>query len=120
MINELKLNKVEVIILTAILIENGYLEGSLAEIYVLERCYTGVGVFSEFAPHPSLHIGGEDRTCGVSSTVLINGEILTGHLYYIKDGFIETIEGYTYHSAPNIRPPWPEEIETAEDVTSSL
>jgi len=83
------------------------LSTSLEQIRVVDRAFTDVGVFTTFARHPCLRIAGEERKDKIDGPeMLLNADkILAASLFHIDDGYISTIECYTF--ADNS---WPEEI----------
>ena len=78
---------------------------SLDEIDKLDRTIEGSGLIIEFPKHPCLRVGAPGQTYRWGRFGgHINEEIHVGFLFNIEDGYIESVEGYTYGE------PWPDKV----------
>ena len=108
-----KLNKLERQVIQAyleILSPKGWAsEKSLDNIRVRKREYTGCGYFTnlERTPESLIQDSSQDYTGG-DVLVTLNKKTLVGHLFFIKEGHLDCIEGYTFGED------WPEVIEDIE------
>jgi hypothetical protein len=74
-------------------------------ISIKSREYTGVGFFTKFHQTEKLKINHEQKSSRLGNLgAKLNNAIDTGYLFYIENGYLELIEGYTYDSD------WPNEI----------
>lgn len=74
------------------------------EIQVVERDFTGSGFMTWLEPNKLLILNGAKSFTGGKIGARINSTIEAGFIFYIKDGSINTMEGYTYGEE------WPEEV----------
>lgn len=76
-----------------------------ADVSIKERRLTGIGFFTDLEKSEKLKVGNEGETYIYSKAgAKINHSIETGYLVYVKDGYLDCIEGFTYGE------PWPENI----------
>ncbi len=81
-----------------------------AEIDVIDREFTGVGFLTEFEPSEELKLFADGVTLrwGKVGARLNASKIETGYVVYVDNGYLTTIEGYTYGEE------WPERIDSFE------
>ena len=77
---------------------------------VMERDFTGTGFFTEFERSNGLKLfqDGVSMRWGKVGARLNANKLETGYLVYVDDGYMTTIEGYTYGDE------WPDQITTIE------
>lgn len=81
----------------------------LSDVFVRERDFTGVGFFTYFEKSEKLKVGNDAETYTFSKLgAKINQTLETGYLLYVKRGYIESLEGFTYGE------PWPKNIDRIE------
>lgn len=89
----------------------------LGEVEVLERTLSGSGFLTVLARHACLIVAiGEEEHVWHGLGALLNKErIDVGFLVYVKDGYIDAIEGYTngYYG-------WPDHVDYYEITGDSL
>jgi hypothetical protein len=75
-------------------------------VFVRERWFSGAGFFTDLSKNDILKVdkNGVEEIWGEVGAKLNDDSIDSGYLLYIRDGYIETIEGYTYGDD------WPEDI----------
>ncbi len=74
-------------------------------IRAIDRWYSGVGFITELAENANLKVGKCHEThIGGEVGAMLNSTIDSGYLFYVKNGYLESIEGYTYTD------PWPDKI----------
>lgn len=79
-------------------------------VIVIERRFTGVGFFTDFqySPETKLFDSSVSLRWGKVVARLNESKLETGYLVYVDDGYLTTIEGYTYGED------WPEQVEKIE------
>ncbi len=79
-------------------------------VNVRDRELTGAGFFTELEPSDCLRLfeGGVRLRWGKAGARLNASKVETGYLVYVDDGYVSTIEGYTYGDE------WPNQIDTFE------
>lgn len=82
----------------------------LAELKVIDRELTGAGFLTEFEKCQALKLFPDGTSLRWGNVgVRLNAEKLeTGYVVYVDDGYLTTIEGYTYGEE------WPEAIHAME------
>jgi hypothetical protein len=77
---------------------------------VIERHFTGVGILTEFEPSEELKlfVDGVALRWGKVGARLNTSKVETGYVVYVDNGYLTTIEGYTYGDD------WPECIGSFE------
>ncbi len=89
-------------------------ERFFSDIPVKERRFTSVGSFTDFEQSKKLKVGKESETYVYSELgAKVNDSAETGYLVYIKNGYIDCIEGFTYGE------PWPVNITHIQPYTLS-
>lgn len=80
------------------------------KVIVKDREFTGTGFFTEFEPSQELKLfdSGVSMRWGKVGAKLNASKLDTGYLVYVDDGYVTTIEGYTYGED------WPHEVEELE------
>lgn len=80
------------------------------KVTVCDRELTGVGFLTELERSDELKLfdSGFSSRWGKIGARLNSSEIETGYLVYIDDGYVTTLEGYTYGDE------WPEHIDRIE------
>ena len=107
------LNELEKALIKNFLMQSGnFIEDDatfFSTISIKSREYTGVGFFTKFHQTEKLKINYEQKSykCGDLGAKL-NNSIDTGYLFYIENGYLELIEGYTYDSD------WPKDIHSID------
>jgi len=88
-------------------IDTGKLLETLDEIEVLERDYTGSGFFTTFKKLECLKVADSKQSydSGEVGAKLNEDRILVGFYFYIKNGYLEMLEGFTYGAQK-----WPKKI----------
>lgn len=81
---------------------------NLEQIQVVERQFTGIGFISQLNPKDLKIVNGSQDFIGGTVGAKLNGKIDAGFLVYVKNSYIDALEGYTYGED------WPEIIETFE------
>jgi hypothetical protein len=81
-----------------------------SSVMVLDREFTGAGFLTEFSRKQELKLfpDGFSLRWGKVGARLNASKVETGYLVYIDDGFITSVEGYTYGDA------WPTTIDQIE------
>ena len=110
----MKLNELEKKLIKEFLKQSGIIidaeRAFFSKITVKERYYTGVGFFTKFHQSDKLRISHEEKTFiwneGIGAK--LNNTVETGYLFYIKMGYLEEIEGFTYDDE------WPEKIHSID------
>lgn len=107
------LNDIEKVIIKAFLLSKNISRDDdnsfFSDICARERDLTGVGFFTYFDQLEELKIGKDNETYTFSDLgAKINNSIETGYLVFVKDGFIDSIEGFTYEE------PWPKDVTHVE------
>jgi hypothetical protein len=79
-------------------------------VQVRDREFTGAGFLTEFERSEELRLFGDGTSLrwGRIGAKLNASKIETGYLVYVDDGFVTTVEGYTYGDE------WPHQIEKIE------
>ncbi len=79
-------------------------------VVVVDRKLTGVGFFTDLERSQELKLfdDGVSMRWGKVGARLNATKIETGYLVYVDNGYVTTIEGYTYDDE------WPDRIETIE------
>jgi hypothetical protein len=79
-------------------------------VVVVDREFTGVGFLTELQRSPELKLfeDGVSMRWGKVGARLNATKIETGYLVYVDDGYVTSIEGYTYGDE------WPTNVEEAE------
>lgn len=79
-------------------------------IRVRDRDFTGIGFLTDFEPAEELRLfdSGVSLRWGKVGARLGSLKVDTGYLVYVDDGYITTVEGYTYGED------WPADIEPIE------
>ncbi len=91
-------------------IDSARLIRSFDEIEVTERSFTGAGFFTDFKRHEYLKVGEVGRKSNWGEVGgRLNGEVHVGFEFYVNDGYITMIEGFTYEW-----PSWPGKIQSYE------
>jgi hypothetical protein len=94
-------------------IRGGNQEGlveSLDEIAVTDRVFTGAGFFTDFQIHDCLKVARSDESYQWGGGIIggtLNGAIHVGFEFYVDEGHLTTIEGFTYSA-----PAWPDRIDS--------
>jgi len=80
-------------------------------VNVTDRDYTGAGFFTEFERSEALRLFAEGTSMrgGRVGARLNSDRRETGYLFYVDDGYLTTLEGYTYGGDE-----WPKEITEIE------
>jgi hypothetical protein len=83
---------------------------NLNAVTVRHRELTGVGFLTEFEPSENLHLFDADVSLrwGKIGARLNASKVETGYLVYVDDGYVTTVEGYTYGDE------WPDQVEQFE------
>lgn len=69
----------------------------LDSVGVSERNFSEVGFITEIKPHSRpLLLASRENFTGGDIHIKLNGSIATGYVFYIKDGYLDAIEGHTY------------------------
>ena len=113
----MKINELETAVLLQQLSNIGVTPDNerIAKLVVTDRWFSGAGFITELANHAELKIGKCDESySGGEVGAKLNSEIDSGYLFYIKNGYISSIEGYTFGDA------WPDEISSVETYKSDL
>lgn len=87
----------------------------LDSVRVLERSFTGVGCFVDFERCVATKLFADDRALtwpGAVTVELNDDRVLSGYLAYVRDGYLEAIEGHVYGDAV-----WPRQIARFQVVT---
>ena len=81
----------------------------LDKVEVLSRDYTGVGFYTSFEKHECLKVADSkiNYIWAYMGAFLNKEKINVGFVFYIKDGYLEMIEGYSYGEQT-----WPDHIES--------
>jgi hypothetical protein len=85
-------------------------EVNFEQVKVLDRDYTGIGFLTEFERSSELKLFA-DGVClrwGKVGARLNASKIETGYVLYVDNGYLTTIEGYTY------REDWPDDVDSIE------
>jgi len=91
-------------------IDSEYLMKSFDKIEVAARSFTEAGFFVDFRKHDSLKVGESGEKYGWGEIGgRLNGQVHVGFEFYINEGYITMIEGFTYEW-----PTWPDEIHSYE------
>ncbi len=78
---------------------------SLSDIAVSDRTFTGGGFITDFCTLNILRIGPRQESYQFSDiSATINADIDTGYVIYIENGYIKTLEGFTYEAD------WPDHV----------
>jgi hypothetical protein len=79
-------------------------------ITVRDREFTGAGFLTEFERSEELKLfdGGVSLRWGKVGARLNSSKLETGYLVYVDDGYVTTVEGYTYGDE------WPNQVEQIE------
>lgn len=113
----MKINELETAVLIQQLTNIGVTPDSksIAEIVVTDRWFSGVGFITELEKHAELKIGKCDESySGGEVGAMLNSEVDSGYLFCIKNGYISSIEGYTFGDT------WPDEISSVKTYRSDL
>lgn len=80
---------------------------------VTDRTFTGAGFLTEFerSTETRLFEPGTTLRWGKVGARLNTVKLETGYVVYVDDGYVTTVEGYTYGE------PWPERVENIELYT---
>jgi len=84
-------------------------ESIFSDLSVENRDFTGVGFFSNFEKSEELKVGDISKSYkwgGLGAK--LNSSLDTGYLFYVENGYLISIEGYTYAED------WPESISEIE------
>jgi hypothetical protein len=107
----MKITELEKIVIERMLVDRTLKPLKLAvdfdRVSIRDREFTGAGFLTEFERSEELKLF-DDKTSlrwGKVGARLNASEIETGYLIYVDDGFLTTIEGYTYGEE------WPHQIE---------
>jgi hypothetical protein len=107
----MKITELEKIVIERMLVDRTLKPVKLAvdfdRVSIRDREFTGAGFLTEFERSEELKLF-DDKTSlrwGKVGARLNASEIETGYLIYVDDGFLTTIEGYTYGEE------WPHQIE---------
>ncbi|HMJ51349.1 MAG TPA: hypothetical protein VK540_04715 [Polyangiaceae bacterium] len=81
------------------------------QVDVTDRDYTGAGFFTEFERSEALRIfeKGTSMRGGRVGARLNSDRRETGYVFYVDDGYLTTLEGYTYGDDE-----WPKEVTDIE------
>lgn len=110
----MRANKLERIIISSVLADQALKvaksEVNYDAVVVENRELTGVGFLTEFERSEELKLFDDDVSFrwGKVGARLNTSKVETGYLVYVDDGYLTTIEGYTYGDE------WPERIEQIE------
>ena len=86
-----------------------YDEFFYSELVVLDREFSGVGFMTYLNRSDELKVASHDLSFKWGNVgAILNSEIDTGYLLYIKGGYLAVIEGYTYDDD------WPKEINSLD------
>ena len=79
-------------------------------VKVRDRELTGIGFLTEFEPSEQLKLfeAGFSLRWGKVGARLNAAKVETGYLVYVDDGYVTTVEGYTYGDE------WPDQVEQSE------
>lgn len=68
------------------------------KINVVDRKYTGVGFFTQFAESDQLLICANDHDRAHTSRLILklNNKVDSGYILYIESGYLKHIEGFSY------------------------
>ncbi|MBL1430750.1 MAG: hypothetical protein COA60_004445 [Robiginitomaculum sp.] len=80
----------------------------IEEIELESRDFTGVGFLSTLKQPLTIKVG-EATTGDGDVNAILNSSMHTGYLFIVRDGYLDTIEGYNYEGEP-----WPKEISNIE------
>ena len=107
----MKITELEKIVIERMLVDRTLKPLKLAvdfdRVSIRDREFTGAGFLTEFERSEELKLF-DDKTSlrwGKVGARLNASELETGYLIYVDDGFLTTIEGYTYGEE------WPHQIE---------
>jgi hypothetical protein len=107
----MKITELEKIVIERMLVDRTLKPVKLAvdfdRVSIRDREFTGAGFLTEFERSEELKLF-DDKTSlrwGKVGARLNASELETGYLIYVDDGFLTTIEGYTYGEE------WPHQIE---------
>jgi len=107
----MKITELEKIVIERMLVDRTLTPLKLAvdfdRVSIRDREFTGAGFLTEFERSEELKLF-DDKTSlrwGKVGARLNASELETGYLIYVDDGFLTTIEGYTYGEE------WPHQIE---------
>lgn len=83
---------------------------------VTDRAFTGAGFLTEFERSKGTRLfqPGTTLRWGKVGARLNAAKLETGYIVYVDDGYVTTVEGYTYGD------PWPERVENIELYTLTL
>ncbi|MBL4617922.1 MAG: hypothetical protein JKY46_09515 [Robiginitomaculum sp.] len=79
----------------------------LEEIELESRDFSGVGFLSILKKPLTIKVG--KAITGGDVGVILNSSMDTGYLFFVRNGYLSSIEGYNYESEP-----WPKEISKME------
>jgi hypothetical protein len=79
---------------------------NLSQIKITDRYLTGKGFITELMPNHLHVLNGPSSFRGGHVGATINGNLEVGFLFFIKKGYVDAIECYTYGEE------WPSEIKT--------
>jgi len=79
-------------------------------IEAVDRELTGVGFLTDFGHSEEMRLfdGGVSLRWGKVGARLNSSKVETGYLVYVDDGYVTTVEGYTYGDE------WPDKVEQIE------
>ena len=113
----LKLTELEIFVLECMLADDE-VQPHTRELHpeaviVIDRKFTGVGFLADLQQSPELKLfdDGVSMRWGKVGARLNAKKIETGFLVYVDDGYLTTIEGYTYGEE------WPAKVEEVEFYT---
>ncbi len=90
-------------------------EKALEDLRVEDRWLSGAGFITELVEDANLKIGKcSESQIGGEVGAILNSTIDSGYLFYIKNGYLKSIEGYTFGD------PWPDEILKVATYKSEL
>ncbi len=86
----------------------GKVNRDVSQIKIVDRHLTGKGFIAQLLPNEVIVLNGPSSFTGGIVGAKVNGNIDIGFLFFIKDGYVDAIEGFTYGEE------WPDEIKTVE------
>ncbi|MEM7174422.1 MAG: hypothetical protein AAF443_00630 [Chlamydiota bacterium] len=105
----MNLNDIEKVIINEFFMRKGFYikdkDCFFSDIHVISRNFSGVGFITDLKESLKLKVGKNNESYKWGHLgAKINSNIDTGYLLYLENGYIKTIEGYTYSEE------WPENI----------